>query len=196
MENVRNLKLDEFLEKLASPDFPSPASGSACATVAAMAAALLEMSCKVTMKEDGGNLPISLHTIEETRQQCLSLATTDMEALAKVIRLTKSKKNFPDEYEVAVKNATDTFVSLVEKCEFILTQTERFIHSSSKKVFGELAGSAYLAEAAAVSAKLGVESNLLLLRDEQYEEKTLAIIRESCKNCVETRDRIIGIIGN
>ncbi|MBB6446757.1 cyclodeaminase/cyclohydrolase family protein [Bacillus benzoevorans] len=194
MESAGHMELDEFLEKLASPDFPSPASGSAIAMVAAIAAAILEMSCKATIKKGGEDLPISLHTIEETRHQCLSLATKDMEKLAEVLRLTKCKEDSPGKYEVAMKNATDTFVSLIAKCEIILTQTERFIHRSSKKVYGELANSAYMAEAAAVSAKLGVESNLLLLQDEIYKENTRTIIRERCRNCVETRKRIIEII--
>lgn len=195
MENIKHLKLDEFLEKLASTDFPSPASGSAVAAVAAMSAALLEMSCKVTIKKGVEDVPISIHTIEENLQQCLIIGTEDIEALADVIRKTKSKKEFPGEYEEAMKHATDTLVSLVEKCELILTQIEKFIHSSNKKVLGELACSAYLAEAAAVSAKIGVESNLILLRDEPYKKKVLAHIRECSRNCVEIRNRIIGIIG-
>ena len=194
MENIKHLKLDEFLEKLASTDFPSPASGSAVAAVAAMSAALLAMSCKVTMKKDGENIPVSIHTIEENLQQCLIIGTEDIEALAVVIRKAKSKKEFPGEYEEAMKNATETLVSLVEKCELILIQIEQFIQSSSKKVYGELACSAYLAEAAAVSAKIGVESNLLLLQDELYKKRVLAHIRECSRNCVEIRNRVIGTI--
>lgn len=63
-------------------------------------------------------------------------------------------------------------------------------------VYGELAGSAHLAEAAAHSAKRGVEANLSLLNDEQYKEKTKAMIEKSCRNCVDMRKRMIGSIAN
>lgn len=64
-------------------------------------------------------MPISLHTIEETRQHCLVLATKDAEALAAVIRLAKSKKEFPDKYETALKEATEPLVSLMECSKLI-----------------------------------------------------------------------------
>lgn len=192
MERIDHLTIHDYLEKLASPSFPGPASGSAAATVAAMAAALLEMSCRVTLQKGVETNPNSINIIEEIRRQCLDLATEDMMMLTEVIRAAKTKKELPDKYEMAMKNATDTLVSIVKNCEFILTQIEQLIPVCNKKVLGELMGSTYMAEAAATSAKLGVEANLPFLHDEYYKENVLAIICKNYRHCTEAKDRIIG----
>lgn len=190
------MTVNEYLEKLAAPNFPGPASGSAAATVAAIAAALLEMSCKVTINKDEQkrNLMKPLKNIEAIRKHCLSLATEDMKAFAEVIRTTKSKKESPDEYEAALKNATETLVAIVKNCDSILTQIERLVNTCYIKVLGDLAGSAYIAEAAAAASKQGVEFNLQLLHDEHYKKNVLSFVRESYRNISQTKDRIVAAI--
>ncbi|WP_442599898.1 cyclodeaminase/cyclohydrolase family protein [Neobacillus sp. D3-1R] len=194
LDQIECLTVQEYMEKLAAPDFPGPASGSAAATVAAMAAALLEMSCKVTLRKGGENIPISLKQIEDVRNQCLALATEDMKTLSEVVKTSKSKADFPDEYEEAMKKATDTLVSVVKNSEIILTGVEQFIHLSNKRVLGELAGSANMAESAAASAKYGVKVNLSLIQDEFYKENAWAIVRESFRNSTEMKQRIESMI--
>lgn len=194
MNHIDSLTIHEYLEKLAAPDFPGPASGSAAATVAAMAAALLEMSCKVTIRKGCENLPISLKHIEDVRNQCLDLATDDMKTLAEVVKAAKSKADYPDKYEEAMKNATITLVSVVKNCEEILTVAEQFLHLSDKRVLGELAGSANMAETAAASAKHGVKINLSLIQDEFYKENVWTIVRESYQKSNEMKQRIEGSI--
>jgi len=195
--SIDSLTVSEYLEKLAAPNFPGPASGSAAATVAAMAAALLEMSCQVTMNKDEQqrNLPKFLKTIEVIRKNCLYLATEDMKAYAEVVRATKSKKEFPDEYEVAMKNATEPLVSIVKNCDSILVRIEQVVSTCYIKVLGDLGGSAYMAEAAAAAAKQGVEVNLKLLYDKSYKKNVLNSVRESYRHCSETKDRIVAFLG-
>jgi formiminotetrahydrofolate cyclodeaminase len=190
IDQIENLTVHEYIEKLAAPDFPGPASGSAAATVAAMAAALLEMSCKVTIKKGGKNIPISLKQIEDVRNQCLALATEDMKKLSRIVKAAKSKTDFPDEYEEVMKGATNTLVSIIKSCEIILTGVEQFFLLSNKRVLGELAASANMAETAAASAKHGVKENLSLIQDELYKEKVWAIVRESYQNSTEMKQRI------
>lgn len=194
MERVDDLMVHEYLEKLADPRFPGPASGSAASTVAAMAAALLEMSCKVTMKKVEGNIPIALKEIEEIRHHCLALATEDIMVLAEVVQAAKSRKEEPKKYESAMRNATDPLVSLVKNCEFILRQIERLIPICNKRAVAELIGSTYMTEAALASAKLGVEVNLHLLHDENYKEIVQDIIKTSYSNCIEMKERIMNIV--
>ena len=90
MERIENWTVKQYLKKLAVPSYPALLSGSAAATIIAMAAALLEMSYKVTMRHGEENIPISLDKIEEIRHQCLELATEDMVVLTKVIRAVKT----------------------------------------------------------------------------------------------------------
>ncbi|WP_066301007.1 cyclodeaminase/cyclohydrolase family protein [Bacillus sp. FJAT-29937] len=190
MNHIDSLTVHEYLEKLAAPDFPGPASGSAAATVAAMAAALLEMSCKVTIRKGCENIPISLKHIEDVRNQCLALATDDMKTLAVVVKAAKLKADYPDEHEEAMKNATNTLASVVKNCEEILTGVDQFFHLSDKRVIGELAGSANMAETAAASAKHGVKVNLSLIQDEFFKENVWNIVRESYQNSNEMKQRI------
>ncbi|MDP4086696.1 MAG: cyclodeaminase/cyclohydrolase family protein [Bacillota bacterium] len=194
MERIDYLMVHEYLEKLAEPSFPGPASGSAAATVAAMAAALLEKSCKVTQKKGGGNIPIDLNEIEEIRHHCLALATEDMKVLAEVVRAAKSRKELPEKYEYAMKSATDTLVSIVSHCEFILRQIEQLLPICNKRVVAELIGGTYMAEAALASAKLGVEVNLHLLQDENYKENVQNTINKDYRNSLETKERIMNIM--
>jgi formiminotetrahydrofolate cyclodeaminase len=183
----------EYLEKLAAPAFPGPASGSAAATMGAMAAALLEMSCRVTIKKDEKkrNLAKALEDIEAIRMDCLVLGTEDMKALNEVIIATKLKKEFPHKYESALKNATDILLSIVKNCEAILNHIEQMVSTCYKPVLGELVGSAYMAEAAAAVAKQGVEVNLQLLQDEYYKENRLNVVRKTYLNISKTKDKIV-----
>jgi formiminotetrahydrofolate cyclodeaminase len=192
---IDGLTVHDYLEKLSSPDFPGPASGSAAATVAAMAAALLEMSCNVSIRKGVENIPLSLKHIEDVRNQCLAIATEDMKALTEVVKAAKSKANFPDEYETAMKNATNTLVSVLKNGEIILNGIEQLFHLSNKRVLGELAGSANMAEAAVSSAKYGKVVNLSYIHDPFYKESIWAIVRESYQNSSEMKQRIDRLCG-
>lgn len=194
MDQIDDMTVNVFLEKLAASSFPSPASGSAAATTAAMAAALLEMSFKVTMKSNEHHTPLTLNEITETRNQCLALATEDMKALTKVIQAAKSSKEFPKEYEIAMKNGTEPLVSIVKMCDVILNQIELLIPICNKRVFAELIGSLHMTEAGQRSAKLGVEANLHLLTDEGYKESVQNRIQESYENSMETKERIMKFV--
>lgn len=194
MDRVDDLAVYEYLEKLAAPDFPGPASGSAVATVAAMAASLLEMAYKVTIKKGAEHIPISLKDIENVRHQCLALATEDMKALEEVVKAAKLKAAFPDQYEKAMRNATEPLVSIVKNSETILTWIYQFIHVANKRVLGELVGSAHMAEAAAAAAKDGAEVNLTFIQDESYVKKVRTIVRESYRNSMEMKQQIQSIM--
>jgi formiminotetrahydrofolate cyclodeaminase len=193
LDSIENLTVNEYLKKLAAPNFPGPASGSAAATAAAMAAALLEMSCEVTLNKDEqkSNLKECLKNAAAIRNHCLFLATEDMQAYAEVVKAAKLKKEFPEEYEIAMKNATDTLLSIVKNCESLLTQIEQAACICYIKVLGDLGGGAFLAEAAAAAAKQGVEINIHLLKDDDYKKNALESVRQSYKNCSETKDRIV-----
>jgi formiminotetrahydrofolate cyclodeaminase len=114
-----------------------------------------------------------------------------MRAFADVIKASGSRGEFPDKYETAMKNATDTLVAILKNCESILTEIEHVFKIAYPKVLGDLAGGACLAEAAAAASKLGVEVNLGLIQDEEYRKRMLSFVRESYKNCVETKSRIV-----
>jgi len=194
LETIANLTVKDYLAQLAAPVFPAPAVGSAAATTAAMAAALVEMSSEITRKKDRkqekelGKLIEELQTI---RQHCLALATEDMAAYWEVVQANKEKEEFPAAHEAAMKKATDTLVAVVKDCEFILTSIEELIPTCYKKVLGDLLGSTYLAEAAANTARRGVEINLQVINDQNYIKEAAASVRDSYQKCCEAKEKII-----
>lgn len=170
MKPIESLSVKEFLEKLSEDSFPSPAAGSAAATMVGMAASLLEMSYKVTMKNSTEQLSIDLEQVERVRYECLELATKDMGTLEGIIQAGKVKEELPDQYEAAVKAATDTLIAIVKNSRWIIKQIEQLTPVCDKKVYAELIGSKEIAEAAQSIAKLGVKANVVLLKDKIYKE--------------------------
>jgi len=196
MYSIDRLKVDEYLDQLASPCFPGPACGSAAATVAAMAAALLEMSYAVTMQKDEqkSDLVPSLKDASAIRKHCLNLATEDMQAYAEVVRAAKTKQELPGQYEAGMQKATDTLAAIVANCQAMLKLIESLVDICYVKVLGDLGGSAYLAAAAAAAAKQGVQVNLGLVQDELYKENVLNFVLESYRNSSAAKERIIAAI--
>src|SRR5699024_12087176 len=78
VEQIETMTVQNYLEALASPRFPGPASGSAAATTAGMAAALLEMNYHVTKKKFNKDMPIDEADIKRVRHHCLEHATKYM----------------------------------------------------------------------------------------------------------------------
>lgn len=173
MYKISDLTVADYLAKMAVCDFPGPAAGSAAATAAAMAAALLEMSCDGSLRKNGDSplLVESMALGAAIRPACLELADTDMTAYGRVIVAAKNKAADWDAYETAMKAATEPFIEILRHCHRLLNQIEKVIKGCFSRVLGDLVGGAYLAEAAAVASKAGIDVNLMLIHDEDYQSR-------------------------
>lgn len=193
MYNIRDLSVEEFLEKIADPSFPGPASGSVCATAAAMACALVEMSCKASIKKTPENklLIDASQKMKELKAHCLDLADDDMNAFGEVIKGTRKKKESPDQYEAILQKATDPLVAILESCEVILMEIEKVQKESYTKVLGDLAGAVYLSEGAATAVKKGIEVNLTYLSDIAYKERIRENIEKTYDNCSKLKNQVM-----
>ena len=193
MYKISQLSVEDYLEKMAICDFPGPAAGSAAATSAAMAAALLEMSCDGSLRKNPENqlLKESIVIGTHARQACLNLADADMEAYGQVIQAAKIKEINPQGYEMAMKQATEPFIGILDSCHTILRQIEIVIASSFSSVLGDLVGGVYLAEAAAAAAKSGIEVNLALISDSAFREKHLSEARTCYQTCFDLKAEIL-----
>ncbi|RBP66678.1 formiminotetrahydrofolate cyclodeaminase [Alkalibaculum bacchi] len=193
MYNIRNLTLEEYLEKIAEPSFPGPASGSVCATAAAMASAVVEMSCKASIKKDPQNqLLIDVtEKMKRLKAHCLRLADDDMKAFGEVIKGTKKKKEFPNQYEDLLQKATDPLVAILEGCEQILVEIQKIHKESYAKVLGDLAGAVYLSEGAAIAVKKAIEVNLTYLSDMAYTERVKETVETLYENCSKIKNSVI-----
>lgn len=173
MYKISELTVAEYLKKMSVCDFPGPAAGSAAATAAAMAAALLEMSCDGSLRKNGDNplLATSIAIGANLRQACLALADDDMMAYELVIAAAKNKANNREAYETAMKGATEPFMQILRHCHSLLAQIKNVINGSFSRVLGDLVGGAYLAEAAAAASKSGIDVNLMLIGDKDYQSR-------------------------
>jgi uncharacterized protein (DUF924 family)/formiminotetrahydrofolate cyclodeaminase len=173
MYKISDLTVADYLAKMAVCDFPGPAAGSAAATAAAMAAALLEMSCDGSLRKNGDSplLVESMALGAAIRPACLVLADNDMAAYGRVIVAAKNKAADREAYETAMKGAIEPFIEILRHCHSLLKQIEKVINGSFARVLGDLVGGAYLAEAAAVASKSGIDVNLMLIRDEDYQSR-------------------------
>ena len=176
MKRIEAMTVEHYLDELALPRFPGPASGSAAATTASTAAALLEMSYHVTKKTSHYVMPIDEADIKRVRHHCLELATEDMEALEKLVHVMKSNKQGPDDYEQALKHATDPLVAIVSESRLILNYAEKLLPICDQRALAELTGCQAFAKAAMEAAKVGVESNLHLLKDDIYIKEVANIL--------------------
>ena len=193
MYNIRDLTLGEYLEKIAEPSFPGPASGSACATAVAMASALVEMSCKASIKKDPQNQMLidATEKMKKLKAHCLYLADDDMRAFGEVIKGTRKKKEFPDQYEDLLQKATDPLVAILEGCELILVEIQGIQKESYVKVLGDLAGAVYLSEGAAIAVKKAIEVNLTYLSDTAYIKRVRETVERLYDNCSKIKNNVI-----
>ena len=193
MYHIDDLTVNDYLEKMAVCDFPGPAAGSAAATTAAMAAALLEMSCDGSLRKSGDNplLKESIKMGKMIRKRCQELADVDMEAYGEVIKAAKNKGDDPKAYELAMKQATEPFVEILRSCHDLLNQIEKIVDTSFAKVLGDLVGGTYLAEAAAAASKSGVEVNVMLIKDEAFKASILPEARRLYENSHAAKERIL-----
>lgn len=193
MYQIDDLTVNDYLEKMAVCDFPGPAAGSAAATTAAMAAALLEMSCDGSLRKNGDNplLKESIKLGKTIRKRCQELADVDMNAYGEVIKAAKNKSADPKAYELAMKKATEPFVEILRSCHDLLNQIEKIVDTSFSKVLGDLVGGTYLAEAAAAASKSGIEVNVVLIKDDVFKASVLPEARELYENSHAAKERIL-----
>ena len=193
MYKISELTVANYLAKMSVCDFPGPAAGSAAATAAAMAAALLEMSCDGSLRKNGENplLAESIAIGTAVRQACLILADTDMTAYGQVIVAAKNKATDWEAYETAMKGATEPFIQILRHCHRLLVQIEKVIKGSFSRVLGDLVGGAYLAEAAAVASKSGIDVNLMLIHDAEFKTRYQTEAQTLYQACTEIKAAIL-----
>lgn len=201
MTNTAQYPLHEYLEKLAS-DAPTPGGGSASGVVGSLAAALVAMVGRITLRklEDEGLRQQLQGIVEEAdslRAKLLELADEDEEAFDKVMAAYKLPKATDEEKErrkaaiqEALKGATEVPCRTAETCLRVLEKARAMAEHGTPTAISDVGTAAYLAEAALYSALLNVDINLKSLKDEafrgEYAQKREALAQEAPKLREET----------
>ncbi len=183
--NTATLTISEFAERLAS-EAPTPGGGAAAAVVGGLAAALVAMVGRVTLKgrektpnerpeEEYEQLAAIVEEADELRAQLLKLADEDAEAFERVLAAYRLPKGTDEEkarrreaIQRALKGAAEVPYRTAELCYKVLELAQHAADLSSKHVVSDAGTAASLAEAALHSALLNVDINLKAIKDEKF----------------------------
>ncbi len=180
MKPLEEFSLTQFSGELAKTRFPSPAGGSACAAVLAMAAGLWELCCGVSARK----APSSdvwegrIKRARVLRESGLLLIQTDTDAYEEVILTAKTKDRYPRDWQLAVRQATATLASLGENALTLLQQMDAAADDTTPSVQGDLITSAHLALAVLESVCHSITVNSRMTGVEDWTEKMDELVRQ------------------
>ena len=195
----------EFLDELGS-DSPAPGGGSTAALSGALAAALGEMVCNLTIgKEKYADVENELKEVldkcKKVRDRLTGLIDKDTEAFNEVIRAFKLPKETEEEKEIrknAIQNAFKTAASIpfetAKTCFEVLHLAKIVAEKGNKNSISDAGVSALLANAGIRSAVYNVRINLGWIKDEDFVDKIKSEIEEienRSKTLVEEIEEIV-----
>ena len=192
----------DFLTDLASKE-PTPGGGGAAALAGAIAAALTSMVSNLTLGKgkfaavEGKIRPI-LVSAEILRTRMLALVVADaavFENFMRAYRLPKSteeeKRARSESIQIAAYDASEVPLKIADSCLDILHISSQLMRFGNPSAITDATVAALLARAALRSACYNVHSNLLLLKDKEYVEKTEEHLRKICREAEELEQDVI-----
>ncbi len=165
MSKIKNLKIEKFLEDLASKS-PIPGGGAAAGLSGAIAAALIEMVCNLTIGKAGYNaeqLEIKRIKVKATKikKELLKLTDEDVNAFSRVMLAYREKDR--KKIRTALKNAADVPAKVAKLGEEIISLAKRVIVIGNKNAISDTKSAFYLAKASRAAALENVKINLRAL---------------------------------
>jgi len=210
---IGGMTVTQWLEALAA-GVPSPAGGSAAALAGAMAAALAEMVCRVTLArrqaaspagaalEGDGFLPGVLQDATRMRHELLQLATDDARAYENVVAAYRLPHNTPAEggtraqaIQEAMQRATQMPLDMARRAGALGTIFGFLAEQGAPTVAADITVGSLLAEAALRGAARIVEVNLRTIKDEAFRSRIQAQLHELLSVQEERRKSIFASIG-
>ncbi|MFX3635663.1 MAG: cyclodeaminase/cyclohydrolase family protein [Candidatus Pristimantibacillus sp.] len=182
----------EFVQQAASSS-PTPGGGSVAALVAALGAAMTSMVGNLSQGAKFAHIQPQITDVIEQMNTlsatCEVLLHDDIASFNKYMEALKLPKNTEEEQSIrknslheAAIHAIDVPLRLIEICKAGLVCTHSIAESSNKNVISDLGIGAILFEAAAQSALLTVEINLVSLKDielkRQYSHNLYSLMNE------------------
>lgn len=184
-------------------DSPAPGGGSVAGVVGALAAALTEMVCHLSIGRaagtaTGAELAATLERASTLRTRLLELADDDEAAYSRYVTATRlpkrtdaEKSNRHAALQRALGTAADVPLAVATACQQTLDGLEPLATSGNKHVVSDVIVAALCAEVAARAAVLNVEVNARLMTDKGRGQT----YRQNAANLEQTvRDRAATII--
>jgi methenyltetrahydrofolate cyclohydrolase len=173
------LTVQDFIEQLASPS-PTPGGGSASALAGAMAAAMVEMACNLTIGKEKfrgveEDLKVVLARAEELRVQLLAAVDEDTGAFDEVSQAYKMPRDTDEQkaartaaIQKALQSATEVPLKVARAAMETSQLAEIAVQKSNPSVASDARVARVLADAAREGAVANVEINLGSLKDQKY----------------------------
>ena len=181
----KDMRIDEFSERLASPD-AVPGGGGTSALAGALAASLGNMSGALTVgkkkyapvEDEIRALMIKAGALRERLLECIDLDAEMFEPLSKAYSIPKGDPEREAVMEECLKNAASAPLEIFDLCCEVIALEREFSSAVSPLVVSDAATGAALAGAAMCGAALNVKVNTKLMKDREYAERLNAHIDE------------------
>ena len=185
-ESLRQLSLEEYLERLAS-SAPAPGGGAVVALIGAEAAALLAMALRVTDAEDNQQQGEAL---DQRRLSLLNLAEADAAAFSTVMAAYKlpanddeSKARRRQAIQDAFKTATEVPLQAMKEIAALYAEADTVTAKVKPAVASDVGVAIQLIDAALKASRYNLWVNLKYIRDESYkltiEEQAKVLLADS-----------------
>ena len=181
--SLTKLTVEDFISELASAS-PTPGGGSASALAGAMAAAMVEMACNLTVgREKFQDVEAELQTVlaraKELREKMLAAVDEDTKAYDAVSQAYKLAKGTETEkaertaaIQAALQHATDVPLQVAKAASETAQLAVIAVKKSNPNVASDARVARLLADAARDGAIANVEINLAGIKDEEFAERT------------------------
>ncbi len=177
--SLTTLRLDEFLVALASGE-PTPGGGAAAALAGALAAALVAMTCHLTLGRPKfaavePDVQRLLQAAEAARSRLQAAIDADAAAFRTVIEATRlpradaaAAQARTAAIQAALRAAAQPPLAVAQDCAAVLDLGQQAVELVNPSAISDIAVAATLAVAALEGAAENVEVNLALIHDADY----------------------------
>ena len=181
--SLTKLTVEDFISQLASAS-PTPGGGSASALAGAMAAAMVEMACNLTVgREKFQDVESELQTVlaraKELRERMLEAVDEDTKAYDAVSQAYKLAKTTDSEkaertaaIQAALQHATDVPLQVAKAASETAQLAVIALKKSNPNVASDARVARLLADAARDGAIANVEINLGSIKDDDFTNRT------------------------
>lgn len=202
-----SMDLSAFANEVAS-DKPIPGGGSVAAYTGAMAASLVCMVSRLTLKKtENEKLQSNTKAILEEgaalEQRLITLVDEDSKSFATLMeayRLPKTteqeKQTRSAQIQSRLKYAADVPLATSENCARTLSLTRSLSELANENVLSDLQTALFLAHASAMGALANVEINLASIKDEEYQKETGYKIEEIRKRIEQEKSDALKIMSS
>lgn len=199
---MRNLTLNDFIEKLAS-DSPAPGGGSVASVCGTLSAALAEMVANLTLgKKKYAQYEEEMISIinrtRELRNVLLDFIEKDSSAYNKVIDAYKLPKETDREKEIrtlaieeSLKNAAMAPYEIAKTSYDIFPLTEAVVKNGNSNAVTDGLISAMLARTAVLGGIMNVRINLGFIADKDFVNKYKALTDELESKACEYEKKVL-----